>query len=305
MEPQENSNVMQSSVPVSLEPKVEPVVPEKPVVEKKPSKMNVMIIGMVLLIVCLVLGLTYYVLKDNGTDLLALGKQTDTNTESSTDDSSTTEEQDSDTTVCEDTGTTTGSCKVSVDNKGWSLFSVPEYNFSVEVPSYTITQKLESENIQSRWTAWFNNDPSNKDGYSWEYLLENNIGTVDLTFYPIRIPEGLGCGFGCVGEHVIYINIYENKGSQNLADAVSAYRTAWEGKYVDEDILSGNLKGENVKKWGMDVWSFDAALIGGTWHGYLVVTDNYIYDVEYMLSGSSTESTNIALKVLDSMKFGE
>ena len=312
MEPQENSNVMQSSVPVNLEPKVEPVVPEKPVVEKtgkKPSKMNGMIIGMIVLVVCLVVGLTYYVLKDNGTDLLALDKQTDTTTGSETEDSSTTdsttEEDSTESTTCEDTGTT--SCEVNVDNKGWSLFSVPEYNLSVEVPTYSTAQEMDGEGYQNVWKTWFDPSPVYlSDGkYTTQNWLENLIGTMYVNFYPQIIPSKAGCDMNCLGEHYISVNIFSNSTNQNLDTVIANYRSGWEKGNVAEDVPSTNLQGDVVSKWGMNVWNFEASTPGGTTRGYVLIKGAYIYEVRYSLASNPSESYQIALKVIDSMKFGE
>lgn len=293
MEPQENSNVMQSSVPVSLEPKVEPVVPEKPI--KKPSKMNGMIIGMVILIVCLVLGLTYYVLKDNGVDLLALGKQTESNTD---DTGTTTGEEDDDTAACESTDAT--SCEVSVDNEGWSLFSVPEYELSVEVPTYTMEQKIGTEDVTSQWKAWFN------DYYIGDHLLsEQYLGTLSVYFYPSYIPEGTGCGAGCVKENTIRVDVYDNEAQKSLAAVVEEFTESWNSMY-SEDILfdAATLTGKNTTKWNIPVYEYTSQRPGGSTLGFLVVGSKYIYVLSDFFSTSPSESIEIAQKVLDSIKFG-
>jgi len=234
---------------------------------------------MIFLIICLAGGLTYYVLKDNVVDLSSSIPST------------------------KETGTTDNKqcpeCKIDPTNSGWSLFTVPGYNLSVEIPTYTLTQKLESENIPSVWKVWYNNT-------ALVSYLDDYIGTMNVHFYPTRIPEGMRCGQGCVGEHTIYVNIHTNTNTQNLASAMSSYRTKWEKMYVEGsggDIKSTNLKGETVSKWNTDVWSFRYELPGGTWKGYLVVKDGYIYDVEYYLSDTPKASYDIALKVLDSLKF--
>lgn len=306
MEPQENSNVMQSSVPVNLEPKVEPVVPEKPVVEKtgkKPSKMNGMIIGMIVLVVCLVVGLTYYVLKDNGTDLLALDKQTDTTTGSETEDSSTTdsttEEDSTESTTCEDTGTT--SCEVNVDNSGWSLFTLPKYDFSVEVPSYTMTQKLgiSQTSEDSIWTIGFRKD-------DLPHYLINYLETVDISFFPVAIPDDLGCGQGCVKEHGFKVYVYENKSMKNVTAMKDAYFQSWISAHQDEyDANAVSINGDITQKWGRDVCEYSIQTPGGSNNGYMVLSSSYLYDVSYYMSETPADSYAIAQKVLDSMKFGE
>lgn len=304
MEPKGNSNVMQSSVPVNLEPRVETVMPEKPVVEKmekKPSKMNGMIIGMVTLVFCLVVGLSYYVLKDNGVDLLALGKQTDTTTEEDTDDTTTTEEDNTDTTVCEKTETTTKDCTVVLDNAGWELYSIPEYDFSVEIPTYSLRITDGSEKIPFRWETWFDTSPMYDSSHEWLYLLDNKVGTFSAEFLPKFSPNYTSD----MSTHLIYVNIYENTDKKSLESIITSYRSAWEEEYVDSDIKSTALKGNIISKYNTNVWNFEFLITWGTWNGYLVSNDKYIYEVKYHLGSTPTESYQIALKVIDSMKFGE
>lgn len=300
MESQENSNVMESSVPVNLEPKVEPVVPEK--LGKKPSKMNGLIMGMVILVVCLVVGLSYYVLKDNGVDLLALGKQTDTTTESdtNTDDTDTTteEERDSDSTTCEDTGTTT-SCEVSVDNEGWGLFSLPKYEFGLEIPSYSPILELGGEQVPYSWVVDHHAPITTSDS-----VLDNEVYGVNLKFFPTYLPSTVACGGFCVKEHEFTISIYEKKDNKTLTQIKELYVSNWNTINADE-ATSIEMASAKSTKWGTDVWTYTANYIEHSMNGYLLVSDDYIYDISYHISSTPTESQVIGQKVLDSMKFAE
>ncbi len=301
MESQENSNVMQSSVPVNLEPKVESVVPEKP--EKKPSKMNGMVIGTVILVVCLVLGLTYYVLKDNGTDLLALGKQTDTTTGSETEDSSTTdsttEEENTDSTTCEETGTT--SCEVNVDNEGWALYSLPEYEFSIEIPSYDNTFDIFGDKIYYKWGST-HYDGSDK-GLTADGLLDSYLHSADISFHPTQITENLICEAFCPNEHSYTIDIYSNTGERTLQQVSESYYSNWNKLVADE--MNGITNEGISEKWNMNVSEYTKNVGTGSWNGYIVVTKDFVYDVYYHIDPETTESESYGQKVLDSMKFGE
>ena len=287
MEPQENSNVMQSSVPVNLEPKVEPVVPEKP--EKKPSKMNGMIIGTVILVVCLVLGLTYYVLKDNGIDLLALGKQTDT----------TTEEENADSTTCEETGTT--SCEVNVDNEGWALYSLPEYEFSIEIPSYDNTFDILGDKIYYKWGST-HYDGSDK-GLTADGLLDSYLHSANISFHPTQITENLICEAFCPNEHSYTIDIYANTDGRTLEQVSNSYYSNWNKTITDE--MNGITNKGITEKWGVEVSEYTKNVGTGSWSGYIVVTKDFVYDVYYHIDPETTESQSYGQKVLDSMKFGE
>jgi hypothetical protein len=246
----------------------------------------------------LILGLAYYVLKDNGVDLLALGKETDTTTESNEDDvdtntnTNTNTETGSDSTTCKDAGS--ASCEVNTDNDGWVLFNVPDYKFSVEIPSYGMKQKIGEEEVWSAWKAWhttnLNGAPS---------LYSNYLHSVNVNFYPLYIPEGTGCGQGCVDEHVFRVDIYSNEGEKSLTSVKDQIDAKWKTTY-DENA---RITWTSANKWGRNVLKFDVQLIGGSEEGYLVVTKDFVYDITYYMSTTPAESLQVAQKLLDSMKF--
>lgn len=286
MEPHITNNVQ-----VNPEPKVEPVVPEKP--EKKPSKMNGMVIGTVILVVCLVLGLTYYVLKDNGVDLLALGKQADTTTDS------TTEEDNTQSTTCNDTATT--SCEVSVDNEGWALYSLPEYGFSIEIPSYDNTFDVFGDKIYYKWGST-HYDGSDK-GMTAEGLLDNYLHSTHISFSPTEITENLICEAFCPNEHTYTIDIYANTGERTLQQVSESYYSNWNKLVADE--MNGITNKGISEKWNMNVSEYTKNVGTGSWSGYIVVSKDFVYDVYYHIDPETTESQSYGQKVLDSMKFGE
>ncbi len=292
MKPQINNNI-----PTNLEPKVEPVVPEKPA--KKPSRMNGMVIGTVILIICLVLGLTYFVLKDNGTDLLALGNQTDTNTESSTDENGTTTEEDGNTTACESTDAT--SCEVSVDNEGWALYSLPEYGFSIEIPDNTEKYNFSGDEISYRWGT--NHYDAIASDFILDDLLTNYAHSARVSFSPTQHTENLICEAHCQYEHEFTVNIYANAEGKTLEQVSSTYYDNWTSKYSDE--MNGITNKGLTEKWGMDVSEYTKNVGTGFWSGYIVVSGEYIYDVEYHINPEPAESQAIGQKVLDSMKFAK
>lgn len=258
--------------------------PQAPVVQPKKGKSpfnNGYVVGLFLfLVLCLLGALGYYVLKDNGINLFSnkVNTNTDTNTTCTTDTNNTTN------TTC---------TAESLDNTGWALFSLPAYDFSVEMPSYTMTQKIGTENVGSAWKAWHS---ATVNGDS---LYPNYLHTVNLAFYPLYIPEGTGCGQGCVQEHTIAVNIYKNDGSKDLNAVKSTYSANWTPKLSSANDLTGSV----VTKWGMNVWEFTAAREGGSTKGYLVVTKSYVYEISYFFSTTPVASSQIALQVFDSMKF--
>lgn len=291
----------------SVEPQVltepETVTPQNPSFEEpskivKPTKKGPLVGILIFLILCLILGLAYYVLKDNGVDLLALGKQTDTTSESNDDvdtNTSTDIEAGSDSTTCKDAGTT--NCEVKVDNEGWGLFSIPKYNFAMEVPPYRPTLKLGGEDVPYEW---------NYNSYILFFgteldLLNNYLRTINASFYPTRIPESVACGGFCVNEHRFDINIYANIEHKTLSQISALYSANWPKVFnYDENI---SITGSNSTKWGRNVWKYTTQFIEYSMEGYIVVTNDYIYDISYHINETPAESQGYGLKVLDSMKF--
>ncbi len=190
--------------------------------------------------------LAYYILKDNGIYLIPYitGDDTENTNDEETAETGNTEEED---TVCE-----VQTCDVDLDNEGWSLFSVPEYNLSIEVPTYTITQTLSSVEVDSI------GKPGLVVQVKVSYLDNDYLGTIYTYFSPTYVPESSACGGICLGQHFIYINVYKNSDSSSLDSVISNYRANWEDEYVDGsgDITSDNLVGEITTKWNLDVWSF-------------------------------------------------
>lgn len=256
--------------------------------KKKPFRSGYLVGILLFLIICLMGGLTYYVLKDNGVDLLSGTAKTNTTNTSSNNSEST------DTACKEDSDSTDNSCDVALTNSGWSLYSIPDYDFSVEIPSYTLTQKIGGVDTTSVWSVGHRTSPANVSVYT------NYLHSAYISFYPTSIPEGSGCGEGCVKEHIFNINIYTNTGSKDINDVKTTFQNQWKSLYKDGIVsVDGNI----TTKWGTSVWKYSSQMIGGTLNGYLVATKSFVYDITYSISDNPSASTQIAQKVLDSMKF--
>jgi len=287
--------VMENKEPMVVS---EPMISTPEPVEGKPSKSSPVIMILVILVIALIGGLAYFVLKDRGINLLS-GIVEDTAT---SEDTTTTDNDDIEATQQCITDSEGKECVLTLANAGWGLFSVPEYQFSTEIPSYSLNQTVLDEELHYKWTTWFSTNPTFDDGHEWLYLLSNKMGTVSATFWAVPEPKIVT---GNPGRHQIYVNIFENTEKKSLESEINVYRAAWEKEFVNTDVPSTNLKGSVVSKFGTSAWSFESSTEGGTWNGYLVANDSYIYEVKYQLSTTPAGSYQIALKVLDSMKFGE
>ncbi len=149
-------NSMESPAPVALEPKVE---------ISKPSKRGFVGI-MIFLIICLIGGLTYYVLKDNGIDLLSGIIKTDTasdKTDTTTDTDTQVKEDESKDTV------KTGNFKVA--------FAFPSEGTPAVRLCFTNTKE-----ISEQYCFWRKGD-SDKTNYSND--LENGQDTLPVGTYSV------------------------------------------------------------------------------------------------------------------------
>jgi hypothetical protein len=212
---------------------------------------------------------------------------------------STTSDNSSSTSTATTCSTNTNtSCDITLTNTDWSLFSLPAYDFSVEVPSYTMTQKIGTDTVPSSWRVGHEIDSTLGTGY------DNYLHTVSISFYPSYIPEGTGCDQGCVKEQEFGINIYKNSGNKSLSDVKDAYTQKW--MTANKDVFDEgveNFTGDITQQWSRDVFKYSIQTPGGTTNGYLVVTKDYVYEVSYFFSTTPSDSYQIAQKVLDSMKF--
>ncbi len=280
-------------------------IPQSPVANSKEeirsgekSFKNGYLIGFLLfLVICLSGGLIYYILKDNGTNLPSDVEKTNIDTEYTTNVDKMENSVTNTNVECPTDTSSQPSATIypteSLRNEGWGLFFLPEYDFSVEIPEYTITQQIQGDNISSVWKVW------HTGGSDIKYNYDNHLHTINIAFYPTYIPAGFGCGAGCVKEDYFTIEIYKNSGSKNLAEVVSAYKGKWLSNY------GVNATGSNTTKWNKNVWNFSASQEGGSTVGYLLVNDNYVYEISYFMSNTPVEAYQIAQKVFDSMNFGE
>jgi hypothetical protein len=252
------------------------------------------VVGILLfLVVCLLAALTYFILKDNGIDLFSTKTEnTSTIGDSSTRADSSSSSTTTNTTTCSDSDK---DCKVAVTNSGWALFSLPEYNFSVEIPTYTLMQTLGGESVESYWKVWHTANISSTGNYHYD----NYVHTVYANFLPSYIPANAsGCGEGCFNEDTIYVDIFKNVGGKDINVVKPVFITNLTNSGV------GNITGSIESKWGLNVWHFTGEYGSGSGlSGYLVVTKDYVYDISYLLSTTPADSYAVAQKVFDSMKF--
>ncbi len=93
---------------------------------------------------------------------------------------------------------------ITLENEGWSLYSIPEYGFSVEVPG---TYHSTENSTDTRWEV-------SRKSLGREYFSDSeeisHIEEISINYFNEGLVyETRACGLGCNGE--IYINIYIDK----------------------------------------------------------------------------------------------
>lgn len=189
-----------------------------------------------------------------------------------------------------------------IRNAGWGLFSLSQYNFSVEIPEYKLKQKFDGQEVYSYWNVSHATGDYEPAIFYDKELYED---TVEITFYPKNLPNLVACGQGCVNEHYIKVDIYRNEGKKDLATVQKIIETNLDKAFDFDGEMNATYTGELVTKWNKQIWSFSTEFIGGSGQGYIVVADDFVYYIAYYFSSSPATSKDIAQKVLDSMTFSK
>ncbi len=184
-------------------------------------------------------------------------------------------------------------CNEIVTNQGWIKHTATDVKVNLETPSYTTKQNLMGQQITSSWDVrmW-------QVDYKESLYFDSYNKTISAYFFPIIIPEGLGCGSGCVKENLVNIHVFKNSANLTLEQARDRYLEEFEKESQDDGTISGEIK----TKWNERTYQFKESTPGGGSFGNLLVKNGYIYQVTYTLT-SSGESLMNAQKVVDSIKF--
>lgn len=194
----------------------------------------------------------------------------------------------------------------TLKNDGWGLFSLPQYDLSIEVPSYTMVRSepyhdgetLLYRDVKWSWTAKIS-DYKNS-------FYPNYLTTASLSFYPESADDLFNCGGGCADEHYINVFIFSNEGSKSLSEVKDVYfaniiSNGEENDYVPE------IDEKEETKWGHQVITYTETTPSdfGELNGHIVVNSKFVYIVQYYLSSSPEASFAIAQKAIDSIEIGE
>lgn len=182
-------------------------------------------------------------------------------------------------------------------NKGWALYSLPEYEFSAELSPYTMSEKIQEYTPTWNWVV---NLTSREDN-----LYPNYQEGVLIKFYPDSL-EPFRCGAGCAKEHWFVVSIYEKTKGQSLNDVKEIYLENVK-KVGESENYVPTITQEQIKKWNNDVIAFTRTTPAdiGEIEGYILVNSKYVYVIEAFQSKLPVESYQESRKVLDSFTFGK
>ncbi len=182
-------------------------------------------------------------------------------------------------------------------NKGWALYSLPDYEFSAELSPYTMSEEIEE--YTPTWN-WIVNLTSREDN-----LYPNYQKGVFIKFYPDNL-EPFRCGGGCAKEHWFLVSIYEKTEGESLNDVAEIYLENVKKAGESENYVP-TVTQEQIKKWENDVIAFTRTTPAdmGELEGYILVSSKFVYVIETFQSELPVESYQESRKVLDSFTFGK
>lgn len=264
-------------------------------VRKENSSKSRYVVGMLIfLVVALICGLTYFVLKDRGIDLLSImQKKTETNTGTG----------DQNNNVGWQASQLEDGYVITSNKEGWSKYSLDDYGLYFSLPkSFIMTQKVKDVDYDAQWEV---SEEFNK--ISDDYF-DNYIGTVYISLKPQIDAKAIEiCAYDCIRDYEFTMRVYTNQSRMDIGMAKSKYVNSWQSRYGNISAAEGGISVNDVSKWEREVLEYRDTLIEGGNNGYVIVTDTYIYDVATtgMSERIPSAAYNMAWSILDSLKFSD
>mgnify|MGYP001150591245 CR=1 FL=1 len=201
--------------------------------------------------------------------------------------------------------------EVTLDNDGWSLYSIPEYGFSVEIPDTTEAIEYDKDDnlfVNKRWEIARMDMPDGSMRDNSEIVEEINID-----YSPTYLPRALQeCAPKCTGDFYITMYIYNTTEDKNLDNIIAE-------KEIQFDDFVDSYPGDINISWE-DYYKYDNTISEGSWcvvmpnmagddaNDCYIETEDYLFEVTY--GGDSRISGEIldvqvfqeAEKIVNSMK---
>jgi hypothetical protein len=189
----------------------------------------------------------------------------------------------------------------SLENEEWSLYTVPKYGFSVEIPPVSLASR-EGDNY-NRWEV----------SRMLRSIYDEDVDDqIEINFYPSGMaPDVAACGQGCNGEFQIRINIFNKDTEYNLDSIIEKKKEDYYDILEtfpggDEMTLEDAL--QTTEPFGNDAWCIKLPSIAdGNFRECYFEKGEYLFEIVHTGIdlddfGVDTEEADL-LKILESMKF--
>lgn len=202
--------------------------------------------------------------------------------------------------------------EVTLENEGWSLYSIPEYGFSVEIPNTTYEMEYDKDKnlfVNERWEIARMDIPDGSMRGNTEIIEE-----ISIKYRPTYLPEALQvCSPKCTGDLYITMFVYNKTEDKNL-DKIIAEKEAQFDDFVD------SYPGDIDISWE-DYYKYDNTISEGAWcvvmpnmagddaNDCYVETNDRLFEIMYegdsRVSGDflDIQTFQEAEKIVNSMKF--
>ena len=207
-------------------------------------------------------------------------------------------------TVCEsgedeeDTDKTT----LSLENQGWTLYSYPDYNFKVELPTNSYFSPSHNDSSQYRyvWSIYIY-DLTPPEPEEVRYAFPNLSKKIVISYLPISFPD-VYTEIDYFGGTTIYVNFFE-KGNLNTIEEVESDFAQKVANWQESSPLDDEYTKEFKTVYGYQGFDYSYLTIMFKEEGTLLLTDQYIVQISTTLNFTDGEDLEITNKVLDSMEF--
>lgn len=189
----------------------------------------------------------------------------------------------------------------SLENEGWALYTVPKYDFSVEIPPVSL--KSREENNFNRWEV----------SRMLRSIYDEDVDDqIEINFYPSGMaPDIAACGQGCNGEFQIKINIFNKDTEYNIDSIVEKKKEEFYSiieKFPGGEDMSLEDALQTTEPFGDDAWCIKMPSIAdANFRNCYFEKGNYLFEIVHTVInfddfGADTVDAELP-KILESMKF--
>ncbi|KKP42997.1 MAG: hypothetical protein UR34_C0008G0006 [candidate division WS6 bacterium GW2011_GWC1_33_20] len=206
---------------------------------------------------------------------------------------------------CENDSDDEGVNSAILKNEGWALYQLPEFGFTVELPSYSYNNidVLEDGIDESYRNVWsiYSYDPDNSsmlDGGDTFPGFEKKVG---LRYFPLETLD-LGTESNYYEGAIITISFYRNEESLSIEQIEKEYYNKTYQDAKDNIVALENYQAKFVSISGNDAFTYSYSYGMYSPEGYILLNNDYIIELTKFVD-SQGEALEVVNKVLDSISF--